>query len=100
MNMKSLPKKKANSKKASRGGAPARSAKPTELLIHGSWSGSDSEQTEDLRYLENVRRVRNPWVPPDIVILMKFMCTYGASKAFVELAKAWMNYRSAKRIEI
>jgi hypothetical protein len=100
MNMKSVPKKKANSKKASRSGARTRAAKPTELLIHGSWSRPDSDQP-DLRYLENVRRLRNPWVPPDIVTLIKLMCsTYGASKAFVELVKAWMNYRSAKKIEI
>jgi hypothetical protein len=44
--------------------------------------------------------MKNPWVPPDIVILMKFVCTYGASKAMVELIKAWLEYRKAQKIEV
>jgi hypothetical protein len=63
--------------------------------------GVYEEEAEDLPTKNTrVRRIRNPWVPTDIIILIKFLCTYGASKAMVELVKAWMDYRKAKKIEI
>lgn len=44
--------------------------------------------------------VRNPWTPDDIIILVKFVCTYQAVKYLLELIKLWMEYRKAQRIEI
>jgi hypothetical protein len=61
--------------------------------------GFDEEEFKDLPR-KRIRRIRNPWEPTDIIILIKFLCTYGASKAFVELVKAWMDYRKAKKLEV
>jgi hypothetical protein len=47
-----------------------------------------------------VKRIRNPWTPDDIIILVKFVCSYEASKYLFRLIKLWMEYRNAQRIEI
>jgi hypothetical protein len=48
-----------------------------------------------------VRRIRNPWVPDDIVQLLKFLSlSYPVSKAFVEIVKAWMQSRGAEEVTI
>jgi len=44
--------------------------------------------------------MRNPWEPDDIIILIKFLCTYKAGKYLLELVKLWMEHRNAQRIEI
>jgi hypothetical protein len=47
-----------------------------------------------------IKRLRNPWTPDDIVILLKFGVTYQAGKYLIELVKLWMDYRKAQKIEI
>jgi hypothetical protein len=47
-----------------------------------------------------IKRIRNPWTPDDIIILVKFVCSYQASKYLFRLIKLWMEYRNAQRIEI
>lgn len=47
-----------------------------------------------------IKRLRNPWTPDDIVILLKFVVTYQAGKYLIELIKLWMDYRKAQKIEI
>lgn len=47
-----------------------------------------------------VKRLRNPWTPDDIVILLKFVLTYQAGKYLLDLIKLWMEYRKAQKIEI
>lgn len=47
-----------------------------------------------------IKRLRNPWMPDDIVILLKFAVTYQAGKYLIELIKLWMDYRKAQKIEI
>jgi hypothetical protein len=49
---------------------------------------------------KKIRVMRNPWVPDDIIILLKFLCTYKAGKYLFELVKLWMEHRNAQRIEI
>jgi hypothetical protein len=39
-------------------------------------------------------------MPTDFVVLIKFVCTYGATKAMVDLIKAWLEYRKAKKVEV
>jgi hypothetical protein len=50
--------------------------------------------------IRGIKVMRNPWVPDDIVILLKFVLTYGAGKYLFELIKLWMEYRNAQKIEI
>jgi hypothetical protein len=48
-----------------------------------------------------VRRIRNPWIPNDIVQLLTFLSlSYPVSKAFVEIVKAWMQSRGAEEVTI
>lgn len=47
-----------------------------------------------------VKRLRNPWTPDDIVILLKFVVACQAGKYLIELIKLWMEYRKAKKIEV
>jgi hypothetical protein len=47
-----------------------------------------------------MKRLRNPWTPDDIVILLKFVVTYQAGKYLIQLIKLWMDYRKAQKIEI
>jgi hypothetical protein len=49
---------------------------------------------------KKIKVERNPWTPDDIIILVKFVCTYQAGKYLLELIKLWMEYRKAQRIEI
>jgi hypothetical protein len=49
---------------------------------------------------KKIKVVRNPWIPDDIIILIKFVLTYGAGKYLFELIKIWMEYRKAQKIEI
>jgi hypothetical protein len=49
---------------------------------------------------KGIKVQRNPWVPDDIVILLKFVLTYGAGKYLFELIKLWMHHRNAQKIEI
>jgi len=80
--------------------ASKRSSKRHGVRLVSVW-GFDEKEFEDLPTKSTrVRRMRNPWTPTDIIILMKFLCTYGASKAMVELVKAWMDYRKAKKLEV
>jgi hypothetical protein len=74
-------------------------AKVTELLIHGA-SDYFAPRKAKSRTSETIRRVRNPWVPEDVITLVKFVCTYGATKALVELIKAWLDYRKAKKVQV
>lgn len=47
-----------------------------------------------------IKRVRNPWTPDDIIILVKFVCTYGAGRYLYRIIRLWMEDRKARKIEI
>jgi hypothetical protein len=65
------------------------------------WGGNDNSSASRKSKNKRVRRVRNPWVPDDIVQLLKFLSlSYPVSKAFVEIAKAWMQFRGAEEVAI
>jgi len=50
---------------------------------------------------DRVRRVRNPWVPDDVVQLLKYLLlSYPVSKRFVEIVKAWMQSRGSEEVTI
>lgn len=58
------------------------------------------ERTRSSGGSKKIKVLRNPWTPDDIIILVKFVCTYQAGKYLLELIKLWMEYRKAQRIEI
>ena len=65
------------------------------------WGGNDDSTASPKSKNKRVRRVRNPWVPDDIVQLLKFLSlSYPVSKAFVEIVKAWMQSRGAEEVTI
>ena len=35
-----------------------------------------------------------------MITLLKYVCTYGATKAMVELIKAWLDYRKAQKFQV
>lgn len=49
---------------------------------------------------KQIRVMRNPQTPDDIIILIKFLCTYKAGKYLLGLVKLWMEHHNAQRIEI
>lgn len=79
-----MPTKKSTAKKAA----------PAPLVM---WTPPERKRSSGSK---KIRVVRNPWTPDDIIILVKFVCTYQAGKYLLELIKLWMAYRNAQRIEI
>src|SRR6266576_1874493 len=77
--------------------SPLTSSKPQVTVV---FDAADNDDIEDGTHGKNTRLERNPWLPTDIVVLMKFVCVYPAAKAMKELIKMWMEYRKAQKIEI
>lgn len=77
-----------------------KSARFVGLKMATIWGGDDNESTIRRGGNKPIKRVRNPWIPDDIITLLKFLLVYPAGKGFVEIVKAWMEYRNAKEIEI
>jgi len=65
------------------------------------WRANDDAPASLRSNNTRVRRIRNPWVPNDIVQLLTFLSlSYPVSKAFVEIVKAWMQSRGAEEVTI
>jgi ribosomal protein L13E len=68
-------------------------ARITELVIHGSFDDGRSNE-------KPLPMVRNPWVPSDVIELVEYSVTFGATSSLVGLVKAGLDYRKAKRIHV
>jgi hypothetical protein len=76
--------------------------RPKGFQLVTLWGGENDISTS-VPQIDNTRlkRIRNPWVPDDIVQLLKFLSlSYPVSKAFVESVKAWMQSRGAEEVTI
>jgi hypothetical protein len=82
--------------------APRRRARKVAVLVDppARWTPAGTGPKRLPGGSGRVKRLRNPWTPDDIVILLKFVVTYQAGKYLIELIKLWMEYRKAKKIEI
>lgn len=85
----------ALTKKPSKDPASKSSALVTSVVM---WAPGDRKIPA--RGSKRIKRVKNPWTPDDIIVLVKFVCTYQAGKYLLGLIKLWMDYRNAQRIEI
>lgn len=74
--------------------AIAKEDSPTEPVM---WIPPERKRSSGSK---KIKVMRNPWMPDDIIILIKFLCTYKAGKYLFELVKLWMEHRNAQRIEI